>query len=56
MDKRTYNLVVGVVLLIASLVFFALPAFLRLDALFPIILALVCFVAALVLLLTGSDE
>jgi hypothetical protein len=56
MDKRTYSLSVGVILLITSIAFFLIPAFIRLDSLIPVMIALICFVVALVFFFAGRDE
>ena len=56
MDKRTYNLVVGVILLVTAVAFFAIPAFLPLDPMIPVIIAIICFIAALVSFFTGNEE
>jgi len=44
MDKRTYNFAVGIVLIIASILFFTLPFLLKLDAFIPFMFALVSFI------------
>lgn len=44
MDKRTYNFSVGIILLIAAVVFFTLPAFMNLDSFIPFLFALVSFI------------
>ncbi len=57
MDKRSYNLVVGVILMVAALAFFALPALVRsMDAMIPVLIAIVCFILALVFFFTGNEE
>ena len=44
MDKRTYNLAVGIIMIIASLAFFILPSLLNLDYFIPFMFALVSFI------------
>jgi hypothetical protein len=47
MDDNTYNLIVGIVLVLTSLIFFALPAFLPYDPMIPVLLAIVSLVGAI---------
>ncbi|MCW4040224.1 MAG: hypothetical protein NWE83_05685 [Candidatus Bathyarchaeota archaeon] len=56
MDKRTYNLVAGIIMIIVSLVFFMLPSVLNLDAFIPIMFALVSFVIGIWFFITGWSE
>ena len=56
MDKRTYSFAVGIVLIIASLVFFTLPSFLNLDALIPFLFALVSFILGIGFFFMGHSE
>ena len=47
MDNNTYNLIVGIVLVITSLIFFVLPAFLPYDPMLPVLLAIVSLIGAI---------
>lgn len=47
MDKRTYNLTVGIILLFTSIAFFVMPSVLPIDAFIPVMLAIVCLIVAL---------
>ena len=55
MDKRTYNFAVGIVLIIASMVFFTLPFFLNMDAFIPFLFALVSFVLGIGFFFMGQS-
>jgi len=56
MDKRTYDLVVGVVFLIVAISFFVMPRFLNLDALIPVMLAFISFIIAIAFFVFGYNE
>jgi hypothetical protein len=56
MDKRTYNLAVGIVLIIVSLAFFILPSLLNLDYLIPFMFALVSFILGVGSFYKGYSE
>jgi hypothetical protein len=56
MDKRTYRFAVGIVLVIISLVFFSLPSLLNLDALIPVMFALVSFILGIWFFFVGNSE
>jgi len=56
MDKRTYNLIIGVILLLTAIVFLIMPAFLPMDPMIPVIISIVCFVVALVFFFSGGQE
>jgi hypothetical protein len=56
MDKRKFDFAVGVILIIVSLVFFKIPAFLNLDALFPFMFALVSFILGIGFFFMGHAE
>ena len=56
MDKRTFNFAAGIVLIIASIVFFTLPNFVNLDPFFPFIFALISFVLGIGFLFMGQGE
>lgn len=47
MDDKTYNLIVGIILLIMSLIFWVLPGFLPLDPLIPTLLGIILLVVAI---------
>ena len=55
MDKRTYNFSVGIILLIAAVVFFVLPAFLNLDSFIPFLFALVSFILGIGFFFMGQS-
>jgi len=54
--RRQYRFASATALLIATIVFFILPAALDLDYFIPVILALVCFFSALAMFFTGASE
>jgi len=56
MDKRTYNLIIGVILLLTAIAFLIMPAFLPMDPMIPVIISIVCFVVALVFFFSGGQE
>ena len=56
MDKRTYNLAVGIILIFVSLAFFILPSFLNLDYLIPFMFALVSFILGVGSFYMGYSE
>ena len=56
MDKRKFDLVVGTILIIVSLAFFIMPAFLNLDYLIPFLFALVSFVLGIGFFFMGHGE
>jgi hypothetical protein len=56
MDKRTYNLAVGIILILVSLAFFILPSFLNLDYLIPFMFALVSFILGVGSFYMGYSE
>jgi len=56
MDKRTYNLIIGVILLLTAIAFLMMPAFLSMDPMIPVIISIVCFVVALVFFFSGGQE
>jgi len=55
MDKRTYNFSVGIILLIAAVIFFVLPAFLSLDSFIPFLFALVSFILGIGFFFMGQS-
>jgi hypothetical protein len=56
MDKRAYSLAVGVILIIVSIAFFVIPYFLKLDAFFPFMFALVSFILGIGFFFMGLNE
>ena len=56
MDKRTYNLAVGIILIFISLAFFILPSLLNLDYFIPFIFALVSFILGVGSFYRGYSE
>ncbi len=56
MDRRTYSFAVGIILIIASITFFAMPYFLNMDALIPFMFALVSFIVAIGFFFMGHTE
>jgi len=56
MDKQKFDFAVGVVLIIVSLAFFTMPAFLNIDALFPFLFALVSFMLGIGFFFMGHGE
>jgi hypothetical protein len=56
MEKRTFDLAAGIILIITSIAFFALPALLDMDALIPFLFALVSFVFGIGFLFMGHGE
>jgi hypothetical protein len=56
MDKRKFDFAVGIILIITSLVFFTMPAFLDMDALIPLMFALVSFVLGIGFFFMGHSE
>jgi hypothetical protein len=54
--RRQYRFASATALLIATIVFFILPAALDLDYFIPVILALVCLFSALAMFFTGASE
>ncbi len=56
MDKRTYDLVVGVIFLIVAISFFVMPRFLNLDPLIPVMLAFISFIIAIAFFFLGYSE
>jgi len=56
MDRRTYSLAVGVILIVISLAFFIIPYFLKLDFLIPFVFALVSFMLGIGFFFIGLNE
>jgi hypothetical protein len=56
MDKRTYTLSVGIILIIVSFAFFILPSVLNLDYFIPIMFALVSFILGVGSFYKGYSE
>ena len=56
MDKRSYNLVVGAILMVAAIAFLVIPGFLPMDPMIPVLIAIVCFVLALIFFFSGNEE
>jgi hypothetical protein len=56
MDKRTYNLVTGSLMVIVSVVFFVLPSVLNLDALILFMFALVSFAIGIWFFIAGWSD
>jgi ABC-type polysaccharide/polyol phosphate export permease len=56
MDKRKFDFAAGIVLIIASILFFAMPAFLNMDAFIPFLFALVSFVLGIGFFFMGHGE
>jgi ABC-type polysaccharide/polyol phosphate export permease len=56
MMKRTYNFVVGVVLIFAALVFLFAPGFLDVDAFIPFMFSLVSFILGIGFFFMGHAE
>ena len=56
MDKRTYDLVVGVIFLIVAISFFVMPGFLNLDPLIPVMIAFISFLIAIAFFFLGYSE
>jgi hypothetical protein len=56
MDKRSYNLTVGIILIIVSLAFFSLPSLLNFDAFIPFMFALASFLFGMWFLFMGRSE
>lgn len=54
MTRREYNLLAGVVLIAASIVFFIAPALLDYDPFVPLMLALFSLMTAIVFLVSGA--
>ena len=56
MDRRKFDFAVGIVLIIVSILFFAMPAFLNMDAFIPFIFALVSFILGIGFFFMGHNE
>lgn len=56
MDRRKFDFAAGIVLIVVSLVFFAMPAFLNMDALIPFMLSLVSFILGIGFFFMGHNE
>jgi len=56
MDKRTYSLSVGIILIILSIAFFIIPYYLNLDFLIPFFFALVSFILGIGFFFMGLNE
>ncbi len=56
MNKRTYSLAVGVIMFIVSILFFVIPYFLKFDAFFPFLFALVSFILGVGFFFMGFNE
>ncbi len=56
MNKRTYSLAVGILLIIVSIVFFVIPYFLKFDAFFPFLFTLVSFILGIGFFFMGLNE
>lgn len=56
MNKRTYSLSVGIILIIVSIAFFIVPYFLQMDFLIPFFFALVSFILGIGFFFMGLNE
>ena len=56
MDRRTFDFIVGIVLIMVALVLFIMPAFLNLDYFIPLMFALVSFVLGIGFFFMGHGE
>lgn len=56
MDKQKFDFAAGIVLILASLAFFVMPAFLDMDAFIPFLFALVSFVLGVGFFFMGHGE
>jgi hypothetical protein len=56
MDKRKFDFATGIILIMTSLVFFMMPAFLDMDGLIPFMFALVSFVLGIGFFFMGHGE
>ncbi len=56
MDKRTYDLIVGVIFLVVAISFFVMPGFLNLDPFIPVMLEFISFIIAVVFFFSGYSE
>lgn len=53
MENKTYNLLVGVILLAASFGFFLLPLTGKIDSFIPVIFSILLLISAVVVLVSG---
>jgi len=56
MLKRSYSFAVGFLLIIVSIIFFIMPAFLDIDAFFPFMFALVSFILGIFFFFLGYND
>jgi hypothetical protein len=56
MDKQTYSLGVGIVMIVVAFMFFMLPILFSIDAFIPVMLAILSFLIGIAFFFMGFSE